>query len=233
MRRDQRAGIVLRRLKKAYPDAHCALDHRNAFELTAATILSAQCTDERVNMVTPRLFKAYPTPQALAAADLHDVEEIIRSTGFYRNKAKSLVGMAAQVSGEYGGEIPDTMQDLLTLPGVARKTANVVLGNAFQKNEGVVVDTHVGRLSLRIGLTRKADPKHVEQDLMKVFPRTSWALLSHLLISHGRGVCAARWPKCGSCSLGQDACRSYQPDVEKWKARDKRMREQKAKAPRG
>ena len=215
MNRKERAAETLARLGEAHPDAHCALDHRNAYELTAATILSAQCTDERVNMVTPVLFKAYPKAADLAAAVIGDVEEIVRSTGFYRNKSKSLVGMAKRVTEEYGGRVPNTMDDLLSLPGVARKTANVVLGNAFGMNEGVVVDTHVQRLSGRIGLTTHTDTGKIEKDLIKNFPRESWAMLSHLLIWHGRRVCMARWPHCGVCTLGKDTCRSFQPDVEK------------------
>lgn len=217
MKRAERAKVVLRRLKRAYPGAHCALHHRNAYELTVATILSAQCTDERVNQVTPALFREYPTPRDLAQADPARVEDLIRSTGFFRNKTKSLIGMAVRVTEDFDGKIPRTMKELLTLPGVARKTGNVVLSNAFNTNEGVVVDTHVKRLSNRIGLTRHSDVKKIEQDLIKVFPQKDWGLLSHLLIFHGRECCAARWPQCARCCLGQDACRSYQPDVEQWK----------------
>lgn len=160
--RQQRAGRLLKQLKQLYPDAHCALDHRNAFELLAATILSAQCTDVRVNMVTPDLFARYPTPVDMAKAAPEDLEAIIKSTGFYRNKAKSLRGMAQRLTEHHAGQVPDTMDELLQLPGVARKTANVVLGNAFGKNIGVVVDTHVGRLSQRLGLTTQSDPVKVE-----------------------------------------------------------------------
>jgi len=230
MTRGERALLVLDRLKKAYPDAHCALDHRDAYELTAATILSAQCTDERVNLVTPHLFRRYPTPKRLAAAKQEDVERIVQSTGFFRNKARNLIGMAGVVMQDFGGEIPRTMDELLTLPGVARKTANVVLGNAFGINEGVVVDTHVGRLARRIGLTTHEDPKKVEKDLARHFPREDWTLLSHLLIWHGRGTCAARWPDCGNCVLGKDACRSHEPDVERWKKRAARAGKRKAPA---
>lgn len=201
------AAEVFARLHRAYPDAHCALDHRNPFELLAATILSAQCTDVRVNLVTPDLFRAYPTPAALAAAKQKDVEAIIRSTGFFRNKAANLIAMARAIGSEHGGKVPDTMAELHALPGVGRKTANVVLGNAFDLSEGVVVDTHVGRLSRLLGLTREADPVKVERDLMEEFPRDEWTLLSHLLISHGRAVCIARRPKCGECVL-RDICPS-------------------------
>ena len=198
---------VFARLRRAYPDAHCALDHRNPFELLAATILSAQCTDVRVNLVTPELFRAYPTPAALATARQKDVEEIIRSTGFFRNKATNLIAMAQSIVADHGGKVPRTMAELHALPGVGRKTANVVLGNAFGRSEGVVVDTHVGRLSLLLGLTRETDPVKVERDLMAAFPQDEWTLLSHLLISHGRAVCIARRPRCGDCVLS-DICPS-------------------------
>ena len=203
---------VYRRLRRAYPDAHCALDHRSPFELLAATILSAQCTDVRVNLVTPDLFRTYPTPSALAAARQGDVERIIQSTGFFRNKAKNLIAMARALVAEHDGQVPRTMAELHALPGVGRKTANVVLGNAFGLNEGVVVDTHVGRLSLLLGLTRATDPVKVEQDLMRQFPRDQWMMLSHLLISHGRAVCIARRPKCGECVLA-DICPSARVDA--------------------
>jgi endonuclease-3 len=202
-----RSPAILDRLKRAYPDARCALDHRNAFELLVATILSAQTTDVRVNLVTPRLFSRYPNAAALARARQADVEAIIKSTGFFRNKARSIIGMAQAVVADHGGKVPGTMDELLTLPGVGRKTANVVLGNAFGLNEGVVVDTHVGRLSKLLGLTRQTDPVKIEQALMKLFPRDDWALLSHLLIFHGRRVCIARRPKCGECVLA-DLCPS-------------------------
>jgi endonuclease III len=205
--RRRRAAVILERLKARYPDAHCELDHANAYQLLAATILSAQCTDARVNMVTPVLFTRYPDAHALAGADLADVEAIIRSTGFYRNKAKSLVGMARAVVARHGGEIPRTMDELRVLPGVGRKTANVILGNAFGLNEGVTVDTHVGRLARLLRLTRHDDPEKVEQDLMALFPREDWALLSHLLIFHGRRTCIARRPRCGECVLA-DLCPS-------------------------
>ena len=202
-----RAPEILTRLRAAYPDARCALDHRGAFELLCATILSAQCTDVRVNLVTPVLFGRYPTPEALARAKQTDVEEIIRSTGFFRNKARSLIGMAQALVADYGGEVPRTMEQLQSLPGVGRKTANVILGNAYGINEGVTVDTHVTRLSRLLGLTRHADPVKIEQDLMALFPRDQWALLSHLLIFHGRQICVARRPRCHDCVLS-DLCPS-------------------------
>lgn len=201
----ENAAVVYERLSAHYPNAHCALDFTNPYQLTVATILSAQCTDKRVNMVTPMLFERYPTPEALAAAKPEDVEEIIKSTGFFRAKAKSLIGMATAVSEKHGGKIPNEMDDLVKLPGVGRKTANVVLGNAFDRNVGVVVDTHVGRVSHRLGLTTQTDPVKVEQDLMKLFPRGEWTMLSHLLIEHGRQICDARRPKCEICFLN-DIC---------------------------
>ena len=201
------AALYYDRLAEAYPDAHCALDHRNAFELLAATILSAQCTDARVNMVTPSLFARYPTARELADAGQEDIEEIIRSTGFFRSKAKSLIGMARALVERHGGEVPRTMDELTALPGVGRKTANVILGNAFGLNEGVVVDTHVARLSHRLGLVTGDDPVKIELKLMKLVPRERWTMLSHLLIEHGRQVCDARKPRCGECVLA-DTCPS-------------------------
>ena len=200
----RRARRVYDILIKNYPDARCALNHRNAYELLVATILSAQCTDQRVNKVTPSLFKAYPNPQSLADASLIDIEEAIRSTGFFRNKAKSIRGASQIIAQQYDGQVPDTMDDLTQLPGVARKTANVVLGNVFEKNEGVVVDTHVSRLSQRIGLTDHSDPNKIEKDLMALFPRETWTQLAHLLIHHGRAICSARKPKCDQCPLAND-----------------------------
>ena len=205
--RSARALEVLARLEREYPDARCALDHRNAFELLCATILSAQCTDARVNMVTPSLFRKYPDAHALARARPPVLEEIIRSTGFFRNKAKSLIGMAQALVADHEGEVPRTMDELHLLPGVGRKTANVILGNAYGINEGVTVDTHVGRLSRRLGLTREDDPVKVERDLMALIPRESWAVVSHLLIFHGRQVCLARRPRCEDCVLA-DICPS-------------------------
>lgn len=201
------ATVVLERLKAEYSDAHCELDHRNAFELLCATILSAQCTDARVNMVTPVLFAKYPDAEALSIARLEDVEEIVRTTGFFRAKSKSLVGMANALVSKYGGEVPRSIAELVPLPGVGRKTANVILGNAFDINEGIVVDTHVQRLARRLGLTREPDPIGIEKELMPFFPRESWALLSHLLIWHGRRTCFARKPECGRCVVN-DVCPS-------------------------
>jgi endonuclease III len=194
-----RAPEIYDLLGKEYPDAECALDHRNPYELLVATILSAQCTDERVNMVTPALFRKYPSPEALSVADPAQVEELIRSTGFFRNKTKSLLGMSNAVMDKHGGQVPKSMDALVALPGVGRKTANVVLGNAFGTNEGVVVDTHVSRLSQRLALSKHTDPVKIEQDLIGLFPRERWTMLSHLLISHGREVCDARKPECERC----------------------------------
>jgi endonuclease-3 len=198
---------VLRRLKAEYPDAHCALDHRSPYQLLVATILSAQCTDVRVNLVTPALFRKYPTVHHLARADQAELEEMIKSTGFFRNKAKSLLGMARAVVADHAGELPRTMEELRALPGVGRKTANVVLGNAFGMNEGITVDTHVTRLSGLLGLTRHTEAEKIEQDLMKVMPREDWTLVSHLLIEHGRRVCIARRPQHEKCVL-VDICPS-------------------------
>ena len=203
----KRARLTLQRLKQTYPDAACALHHSNPFELLCATILSAQCTDARVNLVTPVLFARYPDPAALAAARQSELEEIIKSTGFFRNKARSLIGMAQAIVAEHGGVVPRTMEQLRALPGVGRKTANVVLGNAFGINEGITVDTHVTRLSKRLGLTRHDDPVKIEPDLMRLIPHADWALVSHLLIFHGRQVCVARRPRCGECVLA-DFCPS-------------------------
>ena len=198
---------VLTDLVQLYPDARCELDFDTPLQLLIATILSAQCTDKRVNMVTPELFRTFPDASSLAAADSDRLEELIKSTGFFRNKTKSLLGMSAAVAERHGGEIPRTMGELVKLPGVGRKTANVVLGNAFQINEGIVVDTHVGRLSVRLGLTDETDPVKVEQALMPLFPHEMWTLISHLLIFHGRRVCIARAPRCGECVLS-DVCPS-------------------------
>jgi len=198
---------VFARLQREYPDAHCELDHENAYQLLAATILSAQCTDKRVNEVTPALFERYPTPVALANADPAELEALIKPTGFFRNKTKSLIGMATGIVEAFGRRVPRTLDELITLPGVGRKTANVVLGVAFDTPEGVVVDTHVGRVSRRLGLTKHDDPVKVEQDLMREFPREDWTALSHLLIFHGRRVCVARRPRCAACVLN-DICPS-------------------------
>ena len=202
-----RALEIQRRLALAYPDAHCELDHRNPYELAVATILSAQCTDKRVNLVTPELFRRWPTAAALARATRGQIEKVIQSTGFFRNKAKSLAGLATALMDRHGGEIPAEMAELVALPGIGRKTANVILGTAFAKNEGVVVDTHVQRLAGRFGLTHETDPVKVERALMPLFPRESWAMFSHLMIFHGRRVCLARKPRCSDCSLA-DICPS-------------------------
>lgn len=200
---EKRAPEIYDRLRAEYPDAKCALDHRNPFELIVATILSAQCTDKRVNLVTPALFKTYPDAKALSAAEPETLEGMIKSTGFFRNKTKSLLGMSSAVMEKHRGDVPSSMDDLVRLPGVGRKTANVVLGNAFGIDEGVVVDTHVSRLSNRLALSRESDPVKIEQDLMKLFPRDRWTMLSHLLISHGREVCDARRPECERCVVNQ------------------------------
>jgi endonuclease-3 len=197
----ERIAAILERLAEAYPSAECALHHRNAWELMVATILSAQCTDARVNMVTPGLFKKFPTPTDFAHAPLAELEEQIRSTGFYHNKAKSLNGAARRLIAEYSGKVPETMEELLTLPGVARKTANVVLGVAFHKAVGVVVDTHVLRLSARLELTKAKEPIQVEKDLMEILPQDHWIAFSHEMIHHGRQVCIARKPRCVDCTL--------------------------------
>src|SRR3984885_5049048 len=197
----ERIAALLERLAQAYPGAECALHHSNAWELLVATILSAQCTDARVNMVTPALFKKFPPPTDFAHAPLVEIEEQIRSTGFYHNKAKSLNGAARKLTAEFDGKVPQTMEELLTLPGVARKTANVVLGVAFGKAVGVVVDTHVLRVAGRLDLTKNTDPKKIEQDLIKVIPKEKWILFSHQLIWHGRRICQARKPKCLECNL--------------------------------
>jgi len=203
----KRAPLIFSRLHAEYPDAHCALDFTTPFQLLIATILSAQCTDKRVNMVTPALFSRYPTPAALASAKPEDLEEMIKSTGFFRNKTKSLVGMAGAIADHHAGAVPSEMEELVRLPGVGRKTANVILGNAFGRNEGIVVDTHVTRVSQRLALTGQNDPVKIEQELMTLFPREQWTLLAHLLIEHGRRVCDARNPKCEQCVLS-DLCPS-------------------------
>ncbi|UCF36508.1 MAG: endonuclease III [Acidobacteriota bacterium] len=202
-REQQRISEILKRLEERFPDAECALTHRSAFELLMATILSAQCTDERVNMVTPVLFARYPGPGELAQADMEELQEIIRSTGFFRNKAKSLRGAAEKIAHHFDGEVPQTMDDLLTLPGVARKTANVVLGTWYGIADGVVVDTHVRRLSQRLGLTRQKEPQKIERDLMKKIPQDEWIALSHRLIHHGRQTCKSQKPRCEECSLAE------------------------------
>jgi endonuclease-3 len=199
--RAERAAEVFDLLAEEYPDAHCALTHTDAYQLGVATILSAQTTDERVNMVTPALFERFPTPAHLADARPEDVEEIIRSTGFFRNKTKNIIGFAQGVTEFHSGEVPRSMKELTALPGVGRKTANVILGNAFGINEGVVVDTHVKRLSTLLAFTKEKTPEKIEEDLMALFPEKRWTFLSHLLIFHGRQVCIARRPRCEACVM--------------------------------
>jgi endonuclease-3 len=197
----EHARLVLDALEQVHPEARCALDYRNAFELSVATVLSAQCTDERVNMVTPHLFARYPDAASLATAEAADVEEIIRSTGFFRSKTKSIVGLARGLVERHGGQVPREMAPLVKLPGIGRKTANVVLGHAYDVNEGIAVDTHVLRVGERIGLTRGRDPIKVEAQLMKVVPRERWTRTTDLVIFHGRKVCDARRPACGTCPI--------------------------------
>jgi endonuclease-3 len=199
--RAERAAEVFDLLAEEYPEAHCELDFVNAFQLAVATILSAQTTDERVNMVTPELFRRFPDAHSLATADQQEVEELVRSTGFFRNKARNIIGFARGVVADHDGEVPRTMAELSVLPGVGRKTANVILGNAFGVDEGVVVDTHVKRLAGLLAFTREKTPEKVERDLMALFPRERWTLLSHLLIWHGRRVCDARKPRCEACAV--------------------------------
>lgn len=212
--RKARAADILRRLEELYPGATCALTHDSALHLLAATILSAQCTDDRVNMVTPALFARYRTAKDFAVADPAELEQLIKSTGFYRNKAKNLIGMGRVLCEKFGGEVPATMKQLLQLPGVARKTANVVLGTWFGRNQGVVVDTHIGRVATRLGLAPSArdskDAVKIELDLMEVFPRDEWTNVGHYMIWHGRKVCAARKPACERCTLS-DVCPSAFP----------------------
>lgn len=199
--RRKHARKIARALTKAYPDAVCALSHEDPYQLLAATILSAQCTDERVNLVTPVLFRRYPTPESLARSSPTDVEKIIKSTGFFRAKAKNLRGMAAKLVEEFGGQMPRTIEDLTSLPGVGRKTANVVLGTCFGIATGVVVDTHVKRIAHLLGLTKHTNPEKIEQDLMHLLPRSEWVNFAHRLIHHGRRICIARRPKCIECPL--------------------------------
>jgi len=195
------AAQIIKRLKKEYPDAHCALVHTNAFELLIATILSAQCTDVRVNIVTANLFRKYRQPQDYLKVSQEELEQDIRSTGFFRNKAKNIQAACEKIVENFGGAIPNTMEELLTLNGVARKTANVVLGNAFGIASGVVVDTHVSRLSNRLGLTKETTPEKIEKDLSELVPKKDWIMFPHWLISHGRAICNARKPKCAECVL--------------------------------
>src|ERR1700734_2187273 len=199
--RKARVKIILKTLDEMYPDATCALIHRNPWELLVATILSAQCTDRRVNLVTPGLFAKYPTPRDFAAARQEVLANDIRSTGFYNNKAKSVIGAAKKIVDEFGGKVPRTIEEVLTIPGAARKTANVVLGTAYGIASGIVVDTHVQRIAARLDLTKETDPVKIERDLMKIIPEDRWILFSHQLILHGRALCVARNPKCAECAL--------------------------------
>ena len=205
--RRERTATILDRLAREYPDATCALTHANPFQLLVATILSAQCTDEQVNRVTPALFARFPDAAALAGADLAEVEALVHSTGFFRNKARALVGLGQALVADHDGQVPATMAELVRLPGVGRKTANVVLGNAFGRDEGIVVDTHVARLSRRLGLAAGDSPEAIERELMELVPREAWTLWAHLLIFHGRQVCPARRPRCASCVVA-DLCPS-------------------------
>jgi len=207
--RQQRVAEILRGLDRMYPDARCALEHRSPWELLVATILSAQCTDKRVNLVTPGLFAKYPTPRDFASVRPEVLANDIRSTGFFNNKAKSIVGAAKKVVSEFSGQVPRTLEELLTIPGAARKTANVVLGTAYGIASGVVVDTHVQRITRRLDLTRNTDPVKIERDLMQVIPKEKWILFSHQTILHGRALCVARNPRCAECLLSS-LC--YAPD---------------------
>jgi endonuclease-3 len=199
----ERVAAILKALDEAYPNAVCALNHKTPWELLVATILSAQCTDVRVNMVTPELFRRFPTPAAMAKAPIPELENLIRTTGFFRNKAKSIKGAAQAIVEKFGGEVPKTLDELITVPGAARKTANVVLGVSYGLAEGVVVDTHVFRIARRLGLAKGDTPQKVEEELMKVLPREKWIDFSHQIIHHGRQVCIARNPKCNVCNLEQ------------------------------
>ncbi|MCL6505888.1 MAG: endonuclease III [Bryobacteraceae bacterium] len=199
--RHTRVRKILHALDQLYPNATCALHHRNAWELLVATILSAQCTDKRVNEVTPGLFRKYPTVQDFAAASQEELAQDIRSTGFFNNKAKALIGAARKILADFGGRVPRTMEEMLTIPGVARKTANVVLGTAYGIPSGIVVDTHVQRIARRLDLTRETDPNKIEQDLMKIIPKERWILFSHQMIHHGRNLCTARRPRCAECPM--------------------------------
>ena len=203
----ERVAAILKGLDEAYPDAECALHHRSPWELLVATILSAQCTDVRVNMVTPALFRRFPSPEAMAKASLPELETLIKTTGFFRNKAKSIQGAARKIIADFSGQVPQTLAELITVPGAARKTANVVLGVSFGKAEGIVVDTHVFRIARRLEFAKGDTPEKVEQELMRVIPRQRWISFSHQIIQHGRQVCTARNPKCNACNL-EPLCRS-------------------------
>lgn len=227
--RRRRAGTIAERLAEAHPAATCSLDFANPFQLLVATILSAQCTDRRVNMVTGELFRRWPSPAALAGAGRRDLEAVIKSTGFYRAKAKNILGCCRALVERHGGEVPQSLADLVKLPGVGRKTANVVLGSAFGKADGIVVDTHVGRITRRLGLTRRTDAVGAERDLVKVVPRDHWIAFSHRLIEHGRTICPARSPRCAACPLA-DLCPRL--GVEGRPRRKPAVRRQAAKKPR-
>ena len=205
----KRTREIIRQLKRAYPDAKCSLNHTNAFELLVATILSAQCTDDRVNIVTADLFRKYRKPDDYLGVSPRELEKDIQSTGFFRNKTKSIQGASKMLIEDYGGEVPKTMDELLELPGVARKTANVVMGHAFHIASGVVVDTHVTRLSHRLGLTKEKDPQKIERDLVEIVPKKDWIMFSHLLIAHGRKICKARAPQCEDCPVEKWCPSSY------------------------
>jgi endonuclease-3 len=209
----ERAADICTRLKQMYPRAKCSLDFTNAFELLIATMLSAQSTDVRVNIVTKSLFRKYPDPQSFASASQVEMERDVKQTGFYRNKAKAVIAASKAIVEKHGGEVPQTMEELTALPGVGRKTANVVLGNAFKKNVGIVVDTHVARVSGRLGLTSNSDPVKIEEDLMKLIPQKEWTVFSHRLIYHGRQICIARKPKCSECRLNE-LCPSAEEPLE-------------------
>lgn len=204
-----RVRDVIRRLKRAYPDAKCSLNHSNPFELLIATILSAQCTDERVNIVTADLFRKYKKPEDYLAVPPRELEKDIQSTGFFRNKTKSIQGTSKMLTEQYGGVVPHTMEELLELPGVARKTANVVLGNAFEIKAGVVVDTHVTRLSHRLGFTQAKTAEKIEEDLIQIVPRKDWVIFPHLMIAHGRKICKARTPLCDQCPVEKQCPSSF------------------------
>ena len=201
MTEKERQASVIKAVKAAYPKAGCSLKHKSVWQLLCATILSAQCTDERVNLTTPNLFKSYPTPKDLGNAKQEDVEKLIRSCGFYKNKAKNIIAASKMIAETFRGRVPKTMEELTSLPGVARKTANVVLGTGYGINDGIVVDTHVSRLSNRLGLSKNTEPEKIEKDLIKIVPREEWTDFSHQLIAHGRAICQARAPKCAECPL--------------------------------
>ena len=201
MTEKERKASLIKAVKAAYPKAGCSLKHKSVWQLMVATILSAQCTDDRVNLTTPALFKAYPTPKAMGEAKQEDVEKLIRSCGFYKNKAKNIIAASKMIAENYKGRVPKTMEELTNLPGVARKTANVVLGTGYGINDGIVVDTHVSRLSNRMGLSKNSEPEKIEKDLIKIVPREEWTDFSHQLIAHGRAICQARNTKCAECPL--------------------------------